>query len=394
VSKARGRFLVVLAGLSALFMGIVLLLPPRPPRYQGKALALWLQALPNNFTFQPLPPNEAEEALRHMGSNAVPYLIQMLRARDSAFVEKVKLQLDRFPAINLAYHHAWQDRIDALKAVAVLGPVAKRAIPEISNILAQGLELNLSLIALDRIGPEAVPALLQTLTITNDKARLVALPILSSRFREQAAQIVPIFLVCLDDPDPDFREEVAKNLRWFGPAARPAIPKLLTMAGPGKEPSEHCEAVRTLGAVDPEGALRVFLEELEGPDAKARAAAAESLGWLEHAGGPAVPALIKHLHDPDNTVRRAAALALGDIGQEPDLVVPALLDTLEGEDLRLRTFSALALSKFGDRAKSAVPVIQALIEEHKTNEFYNAELHRALRKIDPRAAPGTALDNR
>jgi len=386
VSKYRGRVLIVLAVLIVLILGIALLLPSRPPQYQGRTLFEWVQALPNNYPsrLQRGPPNDAQEALRHIGSNAIPYLIPMLRARDSAFVEDIKCRLDKYPFINFAYHHAWQDRIDALKAVAVLGPVAQATIPEASNILTQGLEVNLALGALDAVGPKALPALLHALTMTNNNARFTAAFMLT-QFREQSAQIVPAFMVYLDDPDPGFRAEVAKGLRGFGPAAKPAVPKLLMLAGHDKDPNTRKNAVETLDTVDREGALRRFLQELEFPDAKARARAAESLRWLEHAGEPAVPALVRHLHDPDQSVRRSAALALGDIGQQPDLVVPALLESLDGQDLWLRTFSALALGKFGERSKSAVPAIQALLAEQRADGFYAAELRQALRKIDPTA---------
>jgi HEAT repeat protein len=386
---------MVLAVLIVLILGIALLVPSRSPQYQGKTLWEWVQALPNNYVplLQRGPPNEAQEALRHVGSNAIPYLIRMLRARDSAFVENIKCRLDKYPFINFAYRHAWQDRIDALKAVAVLGPVAQATIPEISNVLTQRLEVNLALRALGAIGPEAVPSLLQALTMTNNNARDTAAFMLT-QFREQSAQIVPAFMVYLDDPNPGFRAQVAKDLREFGPAAEPAVPKLLMLAGHDKDPNTRKNAVQTLDAVDREGALRRFLQELESPEAKVRAAAAESLRWLEHAGEPAVPALVRHLRDPDQTVRRSAALALGDIGQQPDLVVPALLESLDGQDFWLRTFSALALGKFGERSKSAVPAIQALLGDQSADGFYAAELRQALRKIDPTATFETAPKNR
>src|SRR5271165_6385675 len=58
---------------------------PTEPAYQGKALRYWLKGYRvaaeewNEST-----PQKADEAVRHLGTNAIPTLLTMLRARDSA----------------------------------------------------------------------------------------------------------------------------------------------------------------------------------------------------------------------------------------------------------------------------------------------------------------------
>jgi HEAT repeat protein len=380
VNGTKGKLLLVLVVLGALAAGTLLLLPSRPPKYRGRSLRELLQSIPND-PLQSSRPSEAGNALQNIGSNAIPYLVEMLRTKDPTLIENLKTKLDYYPSFNRLYHHTWQDRIDALKGIAVLGPAAKGAVLEVSNTLEEGFEPNLSITALHRIGPAAVPTLLHALTITNLNIRFRVVPVLTD-FHEQAADIVPVLEGFLDDPDSNFCTEIAGLFPSFGPVAKRAMPKLLSVTGPGRQPNEREAAVRALCALDPEGALQIFLDQLEAPNAKARNAAAESLGWLGYNAETAVPALIKHLQDEDITVRLSAALALGRIQQRPELVVPALLKTLLSEDLHLAIFSALALAEFGDQAKAAVPFMKALLERHSTNEYYSAGLRHALSRID------------
>ena len=62
----------------------------REPVYQGKSLSFWLQGYIQGGSYIGVwPEPEVDEAVRQIGTNAIPALLHMLRAHDS----KLKLAL-------------------------------------------------------------------------------------------------------------------------------------------------------------------------------------------------------------------------------------------------------------------------------------------------------------
>src|SRR5260370_5750943 len=65
----------------------LILSPPSEPMYQGKTLSFWC----DQYTANSLPESDielqkqAETAIRAIGTNAVPTLLRMLKAKDSKF---------------------------------------------------------------------------------------------------------------------------------------------------------------------------------------------------------------------------------------------------------------------------------------------------------------------
>src|SRR5690349_4235483 len=87
---AKRRRLIWLAATAASVFGALLFvwLRPTEPSYAGHSLSYWLRR-----TYHPDPSisGQAEEAIRSIGTNAVPMLIQWLSERD--------------PEWKLAYNH-------------------------------------------------------------------------------------------------------------------------------------------------------------------------------------------------------------------------------------------------------------------------------------------------
>jgi HEAT repeat protein len=309
----------------------------------------------------------------------------MVNERDDPVFVKIKMALNRQQDFIVFHsHRASDDQIDALKGLSALGPLAKASIPAVAKLVIQEENSQGGLFTLARIGPDAIPALIQLLQAPNRFTRNRAAGYLSN-FKEYSQVVVPALLSGLDDPDESFVEAAAIAVGGFGRMAQPAVPKLLQLA----HNQRHQQiAIYALMSIDCEGALQSLLGELQSTNAQARAQTAESLRWFGSRGRPAVPTLLKCLKDGDQHVRAAAVIALGDIGQEPDLVVPALLDNLNSGDMMWRTWNVIALASFGERAKPAVPVVLSLIEQQNENESYRAQLQRALEKIDSeKAAP-------
>jgi hypothetical protein len=278
----RTRCFVALA-LLLLIGASAFLLSSRPPRYAGRSLRQWLDALPNvpnaSFPSRASPPDSAADALQHMGPSAVPFLIKMVNARDSSFSDKMKTFLDRQGLFRLPYHHAGDEQIEAPKGLSALGAVAKPAIPAVAKLIRDG-EGNpeRALVTLARIGPDAIRALVELLQNTNKLIRCSAAGYLGN-FREHGKTIVPRLITCLDDPDESLQDAAASALGGFGHKARPAIPKLLQLAH--SKPYES-GAIYTLMTIDYDGTLRTLIAELHSTDAQVRARAASIFGRFEH----------------------------------------------------------------------------------------------------------------
>ena len=83
--------IALLAGLAAVVLVMLWTIPgPPEPVYQGRRLSDWLKAH-DRFSRE-----EAEEAVRRIGTNAIPSLLGMFRAKDSAlktrFIDLVEKQ--------------------------------------------------------------------------------------------------------------------------------------------------------------------------------------------------------------------------------------------------------------------------------------------------------------
>ncbi|MDB6019136.1 MAG: domain containing protein [Pedosphaera sp.] len=58
----------------------------REPKYQGRTLSGWLELGARGV---PKAGDNVQEAMRHMGTNSLPFLLEMVRAKDSAAKKKV-----------------------------------------------------------------------------------------------------------------------------------------------------------------------------------------------------------------------------------------------------------------------------------------------------------------
>ncbi|HTV43097.1 MAG TPA: HEAT repeat domain-containing protein [Candidatus Sulfotelmatobacter sp.] len=406
----------IIAVLSAV---LAIALAPRAarlsePEYDGRKLTAWLEDEHDSG----IPDIDPASAIRRMGTNAVPFLVQMLQANDSPFKRKCMDLLSRQHWVHFHILYDFQKRSLALQGLGILGPDAKAAIPDLANLLSTGnqdVDTDTVLLALSEIGPDAVPVLGKALTNSNSAVRWHAAQALGSmavpssvpwllaalkhpdphtrlcaaralaRFPRQADVIVPALLNCVDDPDSGVRANVAGSLGNFGGYARPAFPKLLTMVADANETVSD-NATYALMHIDLGGTLAAFTNNLESPDVNVRRTTAWALMHFSSNGEPAAPFLVKCLKDPDPAVRKNAAIALSGIASDPDLVVPALMANLSDTNADVREDAAVALRSYGERARAAVPQILKIIEENKGNDVETGAFYDALDAIDPGAA--------
>ena len=192
--------LVILAGASA-WQG----LREREPVYQGKSLSVWLQGYIQGGSYIGVwPEPEVDEAVRQIGTNAIPTLLHMLRAHDS----KLKLAL-----LRLSYKHdftgmwvhssifsPWQ----AATAFHALGANASNAVPRLIQIYRDKISVDSQggcAEALGWIGSAAsgaIPDLMSAATNLDHTLRAVAIEALG-HIHAKPELVLPLLTTSLQD---------------------------------------------------------------------------------------------------------------------------------------------------------------------------------------------------
>lgn len=294
----------------------------REPTYQGRRLSSWLQQY---GTDGGSTQEEVDEAVRSIGTNAIPTLLRMLEANDTAL--KVKLSesglLWRF---GLRFTPAAILHAQALQAFRALGVDGSNAAPALVEIYGRNIS-------------------------------------------------------------PSSRRATGDSLVEIGPAAKQAIPVLIKSSA-GTNAEERAYAAYTMGrlALEPALVVPVLTHALHDVDREVRYNAAFGLGGIAFMGGdarPAVPVLVETLKDDYGTARAAAAMALGHIHAEPSLVVPALSGALRDSSEFVRAQAAGALAEFGTNARPAAETLTSLLTD--PNAAAREAATNALRRISPAA---------
>jgi hypothetical protein len=152
----------------------------RQPVYGGKSLTLWLRtyAPSSSFGLHSLEWNEADDAVRHLGTNCIPILLRMIRQKDSpakswlvAFAQKHGLTK------KIHFVPAAVRNVEASRAFIALGDLVKDAVPALvkmydDNITAESRSAIED--ALAWIGPAAkpsIPLLMRATTNANPRVR-------------------------------------------------------------------------------------------------------------------------------------------------------------------------------------------------------------------------------
>jgi len=158
----RKRVQVALAVLLVVFAGVIAwqVLRLREPVYQGKRLSFWLERLTGAVNRRNQNERDgAEQALRHIGTNALPVLIERLTAQDGRLKQLMTTLGEKHKLLPFHLKSAEQRRIEAVCGYEALGPLASDQVSRLIDMLDHDPFLNArQAAARDRAVPLGGPA--------------------------------------------------------------------------------------------------------------------------------------------------------------------------------------------------------------------------------------------
>jgi hypothetical protein len=183
-------------------------LSPNELRYHGKKESAWLRDLNSGpligGDYTGKSHDDAAEAFRQMGTNALPYLLIELNARNPTTKISFLDQYRNKTILRDYFDSGDERRGNAAQAFRALGPIGKAAIPALIPLTKDTNTCLEAMFCLDFIGAEGVPALIEGLTNRQKWVRHYALFALSYR-PEIAKPAAAALLNTLNDSDMDVR---------------------------------------------------------------------------------------------------------------------------------------------------------------------------------------------
>ena len=258
------------------------------PRYKGRSLSAWLRIYQRHESADDRR-EEAAEAVRHIGTNAIPYFLADLSYEQPSWRRKVSLEASRSPWAFRAWvslMEARDRRGQAELGFGILGPVATPAVPKLVSMMQDSRLSDTAAIALWQIGRPALPGVVAALTNRANPARQrMAAAWALSLMGTNANETVSVLVGCLEDK---------------------------------QDASVAASACYALGnvVIDPETVIPVLTNALLASDLELRLTAIESLGNLGPRGKSAIPSLQNCLRDENPGIRNHASNALDRIDQK------------------------------------------------------------------------------
>jgi HEAT repeat protein len=263
---------------------------------------------------------------------------------------------------------------NALSAIAAIGPDAKDAIPilmrDLDSRTARGQRYPerdqgffRSAYALSRIGPPAIPILVDALRGDDTMLRAGAAKALGG-MGSIAKEAIPALAENLGHQDKTLREEI---ISAFGEIGSDAEDLLIEALG-WKEPLQRQSAAFALSAMGrsaPKAAPALFARLEVEDDAGTRAAILLALPRTNPDGARFVPHLIAGLRDEHEPIRQAAINGLLTVLPARKQIVESLSQLLADKDPVVSERAAYVLGRLGEAATPAVPAIIATIRKQQ-----------------------------
>ncbi len=291
-SRVRRTGIIILVVAFAV-VGICLIVVykrAKGPVYYGKPLNQWAEeALASDETIR-LP---AEQAIRRIGTNAIPYLMREIRCQDSGFKMSFMEFVKGHPGIKINFISASKRRQNAFEIASCFGPEPRRAFfwalepffddPELIGCVGKTL-LEKDYEADPNNAPDfdLFRSIARHMTNVNPRVRgsLILMASVGSSEDIAGTKLLDIWLARLKDNDTRVRAQAALAMIQFGRISE----KIFT----------------------------ALISSLQDSNAEVRRNSADALcfyAW-DDKSRQAAPFLTKALSDPDANVRAAAAKAL------------------------------------------------------------------------------------
>ncbi|HYG33628.1 MAG TPA: HEAT repeat domain-containing protein [Clostridia bacterium] len=268
----RGRLALAVLLVALVSVVVCQMWPTREPVYQGKRLTAWLSQYMANHWVAAKQNNEldkqAQAAIRQIGTNAIPSLLRMLRAKDSALTLKMMslAQYQHIIRIGPVPAKAWN--WTATAGFQVLGEEAQSAVPALMDIINQNItpaSRASAIRALGSIGAPAkvaVPLLVQCTTDADGDVHSSSIYALA-QIGSEPCLVVPVLAKALRGPVFEAHSNVIRMLERFGPEAKPAVPellKLLTRPDPFAGSLDKSLVTNALKKIDPQAAAEAGIQ--------------------------------------------------------------------------------------------------------------------------------------
>jgi hypothetical protein len=284
----KRRISAYLSAIGLAFLAVYLLFPGEPIHH-GRRLSAWVEDL--HPRVGEARQQQAELALRAIGTNAVPYLVKLLQHREPrllrelrGFSERTKTFLRMDSELELPWVAVVERDMQLSAAFAALGPSARPAFPMLTNLLLRPETATVSASALARLGPEAFGALSRALENPQAQVRAAAAGVLGSMSGD-LSKIIPALRIALTDSDKSVRINAVVSLGQ-------------------------------IAEIDPEAVLDDLIRGLRDSSPTVKIFAAELLARLGDGARPAVPELVNMAKGLDRLARGTAVSALKQIDTE------------------------------------------------------------------------------
>ncbi len=266
----RKRVQVALAVLVVALISVTgwQVLRKREPVYQGKGLREWLIEYSRGSNTGTEKQVQARNAVRRIGTNAIPTLLTMLRERDSTLASRLKDLWDR-RILRLRYLSGNEAEIAHNQAVTgfqILGADAQQTVSALIDLCGQNISptsQRATMRALFAVGPgarKAIPSFLLGAASSDPQMRQFAVVSLS-RFHTDQRLVVPALTRCLGDTNIFVRADAALGLGGFGMDAQQAVPALVQALN-DQNGQVRRAATEALKQIDPEAAARAGVKRV------------------------------------------------------------------------------------------------------------------------------------
>jgi hypothetical protein len=218
------RAVIILALLGIVVIGLIFAPKPSEPTYEGKRLSIWLREMSDS----PEQQKRAANAVRAMGTNALPSLVRMLQARDSKFKEYVRSLLARQKLVRVRLSPPARIQHDfACRGLWVLGPMAAAAIPSLEeNLVSRKPHPSIPGVLLS-IGSPAWMTFIRAMTNNNPEVRATTIGALSNATNRLEEATPTLLHVMTNDPLPSLRLYAALAFAKTGKHEDSVVPLLI-----------------------------------------------------------------------------------------------------------------------------------------------------------------------